>query len=232
MRILRYAALAALIVLAVPTAASAAPAKFRAVVSASQVTSWRMDRQTDPSGCTWMQGHGRETIRLRGSGLTFGHQVDAGSAGWTYGGARGLRLRAVSLRSNYTTTGTEASTPTTTCGPATTGRRVSVRCGTRRGTVFGRLDWTDNMFGVYLRDPRRVLAFADCPIFTPRGVTSATLTRIAQRARNVLNVRFLRQTLQVRRTFNSSVTDNAGRRVDATTVVRWKLTLHRFGAHR
>jgi hypothetical protein len=231
MNFLRYAAFAAFTALALPTAASAAPAKFRAVVSASQVTSWRMETQYDRSGCTWMAGHGRETIRLRGSGLTFGHEVDAGSAGWTYGGAPGLRLRAVSLRSNYTTTGTQPATPSASCAPASPGRRVAVRCGTRRGTVFGRLDWTDNMFRIGLRSPR-VLAFADCPIFTPRGVTSATLTQIAQRARNVLNVRFKTQTMQVRRTFNSTVTDNAGRRVDATTVVRWKLTLHRFGAHR
>ncbi|MDX6698067.1 MAG: hypothetical protein QOE65_1464 [Solirubrobacteraceae bacterium] len=232
MNFLRYAAFAALSFLALPTAASAAPAKFRAVMSASQVTTWRMDRQYDPAGCTWRQGHGRETVRLRGAGLAFAHSVNSGSAGWTYGGERGLRLAGVSLRSNYTTTGTQPATPSTTCGPATSGERVAVRCGTRHGAVFGRLDWTNNMFAIGLRDPNRVLAFANCPIFTPRGVTSATLTQIAQRARNVLSVRFLTQTMKVRRTFNSTVTDNDGRRVDTTTVVRWQLALHRFGAHR
>ena len=48
MSTLRLTALAGLILLALP--ASAGAAKFRAVVSASQVTTWSMARQLDSNG--------------------------------------------------------------------------------------------------------------------------------------------------------------------------------------
>lgn len=230
MKILRLTALAAVTALVLSLPATASAAKFRAVIEASQVTTWNMDRQLNSSGCTWQEGRGRESARFRGSGIVNGNGGVSG-ARWTYDGLAGIPLRGISTRFNLTMAEDEPTAGGTRCGAVSPRERLFVRCGTRRGAVFGRLDWDDSQISVGLRDPRRNLAFANCPVYTPRGVPAVGLGEATQRIRNVLSPRYQKQTMQVRRTFRDTVT-REGRDIETTSVVRWKLTLYRFGAHR
>jgi len=68
-------------------------------------------------------------------------------------------------------------------------------------------------------------------VFTPPGVPTVGLGKATQRIANVLSPLYRRQTMQLRKTFRGTLT-RQGREIETISVVRWKLTLHRFGAHR
>lgn len=227
MRILRFAALAAVTALALPASASAA--KFNVFVQASQETTWTMDRQLDTSGCIWAEGRGRERARFAGAGVVFGTGTSTG-ARFTYGGLGGIPLRGISNRFNLTMTESEPSGGGTRCGPVSRRQRTPYTCGTRRDTVYGRLAWRANLLSLGLRGPGR-LAFANCPVFTPSGVPTVGLGEVEQRVVNLLDQRYRRQTMQVRRTFRGT-RRVLGRDIETISTVRWKLTFYRYGARR
>jgi hypothetical protein len=188
-----------------------------------------MQRQLDTTGCTWMEGRGRERSQFAGAGIVFGNGGSTG-AGWSYNGLGGVPLRGISNRFNLTLTESEPSGGGTRCGPTSPHQRVSYQCGTRRGAVFGRLDWSNSLMSVGLRGPGS-LAFFNCPVFTPRTVPAVGLGKATQRIANVISPLYRKQSMQLRKTFRGTVRRN-GRSIETISVVRWKLTLYRFGAHR
>ncbi|HVE67782.1 MAG TPA: hypothetical protein VNB64_04300 [Solirubrobacteraceae bacterium] len=228
MSTLRFAVLAAVIVLAVPASASAA--RFAVAIQASQLTTWSQARQLDNTRCTWQEGRGREYVRFAGTGIA-NARGDATSATWTYGGLGGIPLRAVSSRFNLTMTEDDPAGGGTRCGAVAPRSRLATSCGTERGTVRGRLRWDDSLLSVGVVDRNDVLGFPNCPVWTSRGVPPAGLAEATQRVRNLLSSRDRRRTFEVRRTFRGT-RRVAGRVIVATTVVRWSVRFYRFAADR